>query len=31
MLTEVETPHGASLHHALRAFGPGLMGIRWEW
>ena len=20
-----------SLHHSLRAFGPGLMGVRWEW
>jgi len=30
-LTEVDAGQGASLHHALRGFGPGLMGIRWEW
>ena len=28
---EVDLGPGASLHHALRSFGPGLMGIRWEW
>lgn len=31
VLAELDAAPGASLHHALRGFGPGLMGIRWEW
>jgi hypothetical protein len=31
VLTEVDVARATSLHHGLRAFGPGLMGIRWEW
>lgn len=31
VLAEVDVAQGSSVHHALRAFGPGVMGIRWEW
>ena len=31
VLTEVDVARGTSVHYALRGFGPGLMGIRWEW
>lgn len=31
VITETDVAPGTSLHHALRAFGPGVMGIRWEW
>jgi hypothetical protein len=30
-VTEFDASASRSLHHALRGFGPGLMGIRWEW
>jgi hypothetical protein len=30
-LVEVDLGGGTSLHHALRRFGPGVMGVRWEW
>lgn len=30
-LTEVVLARSTSLHHAMRSFGPGLMGVRWEW
>ena len=30
-LTQVDIKGTTSLHHALRGFGPGLMGVRWEW
>ncbi len=30
-VAEVDATSLRSLHYALRAFGPGLMGLRWEW
>jgi hypothetical protein len=30
-LTPVDLDGAGSLHHALNGFGPGLMGVRWEW
>ena len=30
-VVEFDASASRSLHYVLRAFGPGLMGIRWEW
>lgn len=30
-VTEFDASASRSIHYALRGFGPGLMGIRWEW
>lgn len=31
VVVEVDLTRSTSIHHAQRGFGPGLMGVRWEW